>query len=437
MSNIALVVLDTLRKDYFDKHFDWLPGQRFEHAYSTANWTIPAHASLFTGKYASEVGVHSKNMYLDCDEPVLAEQLQRAGYTTRAFSANTNASGHFDFDRGFTEFGAPDKMEHLNDDRIFEWRKFNRETDKEGVEKYLNALYECYRDDTATIPSLVKGFQLIREGGNPTEYGGAAEALEHVQETDFGDQEFLFINVMEAHEPYRVPPEYASVSEPDLTDSVGDISVSGMDPEQTKQAYDDCARYLSDIYKKIFGRLQEDFDYVITLSDHGESLGEHDAWGHEYGVYPELIHVPLTISGDGLSGVSEASVSILDVHATIQDIAGLEGDSRGRSLLEEVDDEEFLAEYQGLTSWSEEKLAENGYEDQIPAYDQKLHGYVAPVDFYGYETQNGFRTTGTEEVSDAEERMQTLIDQLKTREVSQDNDVPDEIKDRLEDLGYA
>lgn len=437
MSNIALVVLDTLRKDYFDKHFDWLPGQRFERAFSTANWTIPAHASLFTGKYASEVGVHSKNRNLDCENPVLAEQLRDAGYTTRAFSANAHASGHFDFDRGFVEFGAPDKMEDLNDDRIFAWRKFNRETNKEGVEKYLNALYECYRDDTATIPSLITGFQLLREGGNPTEYGGAREALNHIQETDFGNQEFLFLNVMEAHEPYKVPPAYASVDEPDLTDSVGDISVTGVNSEQTTQAYNGCAKYLSDIYKRIFKHLREDFDYIITLSDHGELLGEHDAWGHEYGVYPELTRVPLTISGNGLDGESDTAVSILDVHATVLDIAGIDGQSYGRNLLKDMEDKEFLAEYLGLTSWSEEKLVENGYEDQIPAYEQNQYGYIAPVDFYGYETQNGFKATGTKEVPNAEDRMQTLIDQLKTRDVDQNNEVPDEIQDRLEDLGYA
>lgn len=56
MGNIALVVLDTLRKDLFDAHFGWMPGERFEHAWSTTHWTAAAHASLFTGLYPSEAG---------------------------------------------------------------------------------------------------------------------------------------------------------------------------------------------------------------------------------------------------------------------------------------------------------------------------------------------------------------------------------------------
>jgi arylsulfatase A-like enzyme len=65
--NVAIVVLDTLRKDAFDREFDWLPGRRFSAAYSTGSWTVPAHASLFAGKYPSELGVHSKNRFLDCE----------------------------------------------------------------------------------------------------------------------------------------------------------------------------------------------------------------------------------------------------------------------------------------------------------------------------------------------------------------------------------
>jgi arylsulfatase A-like enzyme len=92
MTRVALIVLDTLRKDAFDQYLSWLPGRRFEQAWSTAKWTMPAHASLFTGKYPSEVGVNAKSEGLDCSEPVLAEVLSDVGYTTHAFSANLMVS---------------------------------------------------------------------------------------------------------------------------------------------------------------------------------------------------------------------------------------------------------------------------------------------------------------------------------------------------------
>ncbi|MGQ5515607.1 sulfatase-like hydrolase/transferase [Halococcus saccharolyticus] len=442
MTNVAVVVLDTLRKDAFDRHFDWLPGLRFENAYATANWTVPSHASLFTGQYASEVGVHAKNMTLDCGDPTLAEQLRAAGYTTRAFSANTNVTGYFDFDRGFEDFRAPKQVQHLNDDTVFDFREFSRDPGTSRPIHYLELLYAITTGDSATIPSLAA---LARKAigkkvtgkHNGVEYGGLVEARRELADIEFGEQEFLFCNFMETHEPYRVPPEYRSVDEPGMTESVGGLNFGTANTEQTKQAYEDCARYLSDAYRKLFDQLRTDFEYVITLSDHGELLGEYDAWGHEHGVYPSLTHVPLTISGGGLDGDCTETVSLLDVHATVLDIANVESDSRGRTLLEEVDGRELLTEYHGLTSWSEEKLAENGYDDQIERYDRSLRGYASSSNFYGYETLDGFTTTGSEQIDDPKRQLRRLVADLDIRDVEADNEIPAAIEDQLEHLGYA
>jgi arylsulfatase len=439
MPNIAIVVLDTLRKDTFDEHFGWLPGRRYERAYSTSNWTVPAHASLFTGRYASEVAVHAKDTYLDCERPVLAEQLSAAGYTTRAFSANTNISGHFEFDRGFDQFLSPTRQRHLNDDDLFDWRAFNRDSTQAGVGRYLDAVRQCVTDDCRTLPSLLAGLRIkLRDEENA--YRGTAEATERFREISFGDDEFLFVNVMEMHEPYRAPESYRTVKEPDLTNSVGNLSLGTVDGPQTRAAYEDCARYLADTYRDLFHLLVENFEYVITLSDHGELLGEHDGWGHEHGLYPELTHVPLVVSGGDLNGTCTAPVSLLDVHQTVLDIVGVEAeDSRGQSLLGEVEGQDYLTEYHGLTPWSERKLKQNCDADELSAYDANRRGCLTDTG-YGYETIGDVVTVGDLSVDEARERIETLTDSLVVEETvsdSDDNDVPDEVQSRLEDLGYA
>ena len=437
MTNVALVVLDTLRKDAFDRHFEWLPGRRYERAYSTANWTVPAHASLFTGRYASEVGIHAKNMHCDCPEPTLAERLRDVGYTTRAFSANTNITNHFGFDRGFTDFRTPEQFDHMTDDVLFDWREFSRTTNTRGVKKYLEAVYRCFTDDVRTIRSLRTGLKLKLNEGTGVEFGGTREAIAEFSDTDFGDREFLFLNLMEAHEPYRVPSEYATVGEPALTESVGDISLDMVNGKRTRQAYDDCARYLSDIYRELFDRLIEEFDYVITLSDHGEMLGEHGAWGHEHGVHSELTHVPLVVSGDGLSGTCSKTVNLLDVYTTILDLADIDADVHGQSLAGEVLGHESLTEFLGLTSWSERKLRQNGYEDRIERYDAPLRGYASPATYYGCETTEGFVESGKSDAADPRERFADLVGELDVRRVTRDNEVPEEVREQLEQLGYA
>jgi arylsulfatase A-like enzyme len=439
MADIALVVLDTLRKDAFDEHFGWLPGRRFENAYSTANWTIPAHASLFTGMYASEIGVHAKHTSLDCEEITLAERLRERGYETRAFSANTNVTGHFDFDRGFSDFRSPKRFEHLNDDSLFDWRSFNRGTTRTGLGKYVKAVVDCVRSDADTVPSLIAGVRsVLRSGGSGVEYGGTKEAIKEVETMSRTDDEFLFLNLMEAHEPYRVPPEYANTDGVDLTQAVGDITLGTFDAADVQTAYDDCARYLSDIYAELFDRLKSRYDYIITLSDHGEMLGEYSAWGHEHGVYPQLTHIPLVISGPDLSGEVEQPVSILDVHKTILDLAGIKtDDGDGESLIGELPKREYLTEYLGLTSWSEQKLDELARAGERERYDRKLRGYISTSGSYGFETVGGIETDGQLEDETVQDALSCLVSELDVRKVTVDNEVPEEVKEQLSDLGYA
>jgi arylsulfatase A-like enzyme len=101
MSKIALVVLDTLRKDAFDNHFDWLPGARFDRAWSTSHATVPSHASLFTGLYPSETGVYGTGEMFDFPSQSLAELLSESGIQSDGFSCNPFISDTFGFTRGF------------------------------------------------------------------------------------------------------------------------------------------------------------------------------------------------------------------------------------------------------------------------------------------------------------------------------------------------
>jgi arylsulfatase A-like enzyme len=437
--NVAVVVLDTLRKDAFERHFDWLPGQRFDNAWAPSHWTVPVHGSLFTGLYPSETGVYARQPSLRCERPVLAEQLAEAGYTTRAFSCNPYVSPVFDYDRGFEEFTGSWRLKQL-DPTLFDWNTFISETQGEGPTRYLKALSRCLREDCRTIPSLRHGAQMKLRGWDRfggIDDDGAAAALEYVQNATFGSEEFLYVNLMEAHTPYDPPEEYNTV------DATHGLSLEAMlfeedtaiDAEAVRQAYDDCVRYLSDVYEDIFAVLADQFDYVITLSDHGELLGEHGGWMHGYGLYSELTNVPLCVHGpETETETADELVSLLDIHATVLDLTTGDDSPRGRSVLGESHTDSCLTEYHGFTAQKIEKFRQMAIpERRLNRYDQPFRG-LARQNYYGFETPDGFVERGED---DGQELLQAFVDDLDTSERRDDEELSDDVLTHLEDLGYA
>lgn len=433
MTSVAVVVLDTLRSDYFEKHFDWLDGLRFTNAYSTSHWTIPAHASLFTGLYPSEAGVYAKSPSLECDTPVLAERLREAGHRTRFFSGNGNITAWPGWERGFSEFVKPRELDPRFENTV-DWDEFDDSIDVSGPRKYLRSVLHCINADEPTVRSLKHGYHRMRKSNAD---GGGADILTRLKSTDFrSDDEFLTVNLMETHTPYHPPP---GVDDP-VRVSIGQAFADNVDsPDRIRSAYDHSASYLSEIYEEIHDVLRRDFDYVITLSDHGEMLGEHGLWNHGYGLYPELTRIPLVISGSNVDEeIRSEPTSILDVHATIGALTDVAVDGRGRNLL----DDDFqarhrLVEYHGFMDSHRDQFEREGASlATFDERDEPLYGFVTSTGEYGYQTHSdGLRFT--DEVIDGFEELllekRDSLDEVDQKAV----DVDDSVKQRLRDLGYA
>lgn len=451
MTKIALVVLDTLRKDAFEKHFDWLPGIYYNNAWSTSHWTVPSHGSLFTGKYPSEIGVLSGRRSLDIDSTVLTEELYSNGYTTRGFSCNVNISPIYCYDRGFSQFNLLGHQKDItsaitfHDKDIYNWNEFMHKYphSEYGYKRYYKAFKQCLLSDHDTIGSLSHGLKL-KFGLNSRNDGidmGSRSVLDQVANMTFKGDEFLFLNLMEAHSPYQIPDKYKDIESYE-TPSHPVNKVTSEDLTAVKTRYYNSAEYLSDIYKKIFERLNEDFDYIITVSDHGELLGEHGFYEHAFGLFPELTNIPIHVHGPDVEpGTDSQLASLLDVHQTILDLAGIDSFSRGENLLGKSGNSEYLVEYHGLTYPSKKiKQMENWgmSDDEIDRYMQPLNGICISENYYGYETlQEGFIETGSATVRNPRKIMQELSTSLDKKTSDQKTeDIPESLESRLEDLGY-
>ena len=113
--NVLLIVMDTVRADrlsLYGYHRPTSPalealakgGIRFDEARATAPWTLPSHASMFTGRWPHELDA-SWRTPLGTKFPTLAEYLGSRGYATAGFVANVEyCSSEFGLDRGFTHY---------------------------------------------------------------------------------------------------------------------------------------------------------------------------------------------------------------------------------------------------------------------------------------------------------------------------------------------
>ncbi|MFT7479202.1 MAG: arylsulfatase, partial [Gammaproteobacteria bacterium] len=293
--NIVLIVMDTLRADRMScygyersttPHLDLLAsrGILFENAYATSSWTWPSTASILTGLPADAHGVTSnESCTLVRSLQSLPEALQDSGYTTAAFACNPLISAERYFDQGFEHFdGAREDFWSTEEvaPRILKWIDDNRSL-RFFLYLHLADPHTPHRPDEKEAQRL--GLQ--EPGGLPA--GGmdefAARLRQHAGEDPEWGRDDPDSVISPAHQRW--------ISE------VYDASVATGD------------RYVGQILKRLEALGLADRTIVAFTADHGEELLDRGRLGHGHTLYPELVHVPLILTGPGMpAGVRRKTV---------------------------------------------------------------------------------------------------------------------------------
>ncbi len=318
--NISVIVLDTMRADIFydmlkkDRSSVFSEFYKVEKCISPESWTLPAHASLFTGMYPSQHGCHETRTVkaLDIEQiklrkKTIVTELKSKGYKTYGISANPYLHPVY----GFDEFDVFKEESYFTDNfgSVFEVS----EKLKPLIAKYRNVYganalkisIAMLKEDpnlfletaaTSLFPTFMSVFKKLKAKaieGWPLEKGGK-NIVKNIKETKFKEPFFLFANFMEAHEPYVgkkgkdfnwPTPFMIKKTEPELVRLWKKLYIKA-----SKKAYN----YGIKTAETLLSRFGENQMIIIT-SDHGQCFGEHGFIGHGTMLYDEIVRVPLII----------------------------------------------------------------------------------------------------------------------------------------------
>lgn len=297
--NVLIITLDTCRADHFGcygnhrvktPNVDLIASQgiRFENCYSPVPLTLPAHCSIFTGKYSIGHRVRNNGRYfLSEKETTMAELFREQGYQTYAVVAAFVLLSKFGLNQGFNIY-----------------------------------------DDSLDTYKMVSNFK--SEIPADQVYKKFKHWFDHQRENRF----FAWIHFYDPHTPYHPPRAYVKEGEETDLQALYRGEISFMDS------------YIGKIIDDLRGAHILDKTLVVLAGDHGEAFGEHlEFASHMIFCYEENLKVPLIFFNKQMfreKRVVKERVNLIDIMPTILELFEIQykGNTQGKSFINLLDGEE-------------------------------------------------------------------------------------------------
>ena len=334
--NVVLISIDTLKASHLSSYgyphktspyLDaWAAESavRFQNVVAPAPWTLPSHASLFSGLDAMRHGVnHSSTVPASLE--LLPETLRRAGYTTAAITGGGYFRPQFGFTQGFDTYrywhkvGSDEELEH-NTEALLAWLDANRS----------RPFFLFFHTYEVHDPHRERQPYMDRLRGREPELEPRGEIFTKPGHFMAGRSDWISSHFV--------------VKQPD-----GTMAKHLTEPEKirVRRMYDSAIAYMDEQVGRALRRLDQlglrDNTIIVLTSDHGEALGENDRAGHDY-LDDNIVMVPLFMEFPDRRGAGDVvveQVRSIDVTPTVLDYLGLEADRRldGVSLLPVIADD--------------------------------------------------------------------------------------------------
>jgi arylsulfatase A-like enzyme len=303
--NVILISLDTLRADAVTAADAptltrlAAASAAFSNAYTTAPWTLPAHASMMTGLYPDRHGAMIPESSLSADFVTLAEVLRVNGYETIAFTGSGFVNRALGFGDGFVQYD------------VFAYA------------------------DARTRPWV------LPRDGNPDEVSIAERfdrGIAYLRQRQSGDPPFfLFLHTFAVHDYFQ---RRSSVDEaPECSDSKpaygyidclrGRSTCTASEWQLLRDCYRTDLRHVDGDLSRLLAVLREaglaDSTLLVITSDHGEGFDpERERVHHAGRLHADVLRIPLLFHGPGVApAVHRDPASLIDLLPTVVAYVGL------------------------------------------------------------------------------------------------------------------
>lgn len=410
--NFVFVLLDAVRADHLSHNgysLDTTPrlakiaseSLTAEACYAQSNATEPEMSTIQTGRYPAEHGVLGQDHPDDVpgSMPTLFERLHEDGFETFGVSFTSKALG-----RGVPELH---RIEDTN------------QVTNAGIE--------------------------------------AAAALD--------EPWAMFLHYMTAHVPYSCPSAYfdyqGDPTDPSVTideetligptprPSEMEAEIRrGMEPEYFSAKYDGALRFLDNQIQRLHNELVEGEDVAMLITaDHGESLTEHEILFSHRGLYEPTVRVPFVLTAPTVSaGEVDGYVEHVNFFETVCELLDVDAvETSGQSVLDgQGKDRAVFAE----NTWNSARGIRTGDVKYIRYYGRNIHGSATEELYDLTEDREELRNVAQRWEGTRAEAAARLEDHLTAIGVADsdpvaeqsttlpDNHPSEEVKERLDDLGY-
>jgi arylsulfatase A-like enzyme len=443
--NTVIVTLDAVRRDHllqygYDR--DTLPaadrlidegGTTFDQAIVNGTYTGISLPTLLTSQYDGDDAVRSG--------PTIGSALPD-DVRTGAIHSNTFFTSKFDDIFGvdvYEDFAG----EASHDEAVPVANKLARrlfDTVRPTLQR--TGLFEAARRiQEAVVPaSLIHEVAVFESAETTTD-----RALEFIRRAD--EPFCLWVHYMDPHRPYAInvdSPAYA----PDLDRStILDLMArAGVDPETVGpddrellvDLYDSAIRYTSDHVSRLFDGVADDASWddtaVVLTADHGEEFGEHGLYFHRNRPYDELVRVPMFMKpaadDSRLPSELREQRELVDIAPTVCRVHGVEPPDEflGTDLREPA---------------TREVITRGSFTDDASVVAVRADGWKyidigSDAELYDLDADADERTDlSADNPSKCRAYRSKIPDALlEAGETGVPDDVTDDTRERLEELGY-